>query len=131
MGKAIRILVVAALVVAFTLWWIQRPERARRAFMGHMAQERYEEAAGMLRSPSRLELAPDGSLTVIDQSLESISVPEGKLPFIVGGTPSTDFPEASQMTALGPSTDGVLHTPAVTIHLTVEGARVQIARVDS
>jgi hypothetical protein len=126
-------LAIAAVLVglALAVWWFQRPERTTQAFVGHLSNERYEEAALMLLEPSALELTSGGDLILTDAAGEVTAVPATKLPFLVAGGdeggPDHDF----KMMALGSSTEGVLDTPAVTLFLSVDGGRVPIEGVDS
>jgi hypothetical protein len=122
--------IVIAAGVAVTLQQLGSPERARAAFLGHLHHQRYGEAAAMLAAPSAVEQLPDGGLKVIAQDGTPRVVPAAKLPFRVGGAHS---PEADQFsaTALGPSTNGVLDTPAVVMRLRLDGDRVCIVSVDS
>jgi hypothetical protein len=53
------------------------------------------------------------------------------LPFAVGGHEAPEYADDFRMTALGPSTNGVLHSPAVTLHLAICGGAVRIVGVDS
>lgn len=117
--------------LASTAWWLQRPQRTTEAFAGHLHHARYDEAARMLRAPSSLVVAPDGGLTVVDEAGRSTSVPATQLPFAVGGNAAPEYAGGFRMTALGPSTNGVLHSPAVTLHLAIDGGAVRIVGVDS
>jgi len=116
-------LAIAAVLVglALTVWWLQRPGRTTRAFVGHLSHERYEEAALMLLEPSALAVAAGGDLILTDDAGEVTAVPATQLPFLVAGGddggPDHDF----KMMALGPSTNGVLDMPAVTLYLSVDG----------
>ena len=85
----------------------------------------------MLRAPSALFVVPDGGLTLVDAGGQSTSVPATQLPFVVGGQAVPQVACDFVMTALGPDTDGVLDTPAVTIYLSVDGGGVLIEHVDS
>lgn len=109
------ILLVAGLAVS----WIKHPRRTREAFLSALSHERYEEAARMLRAPSAIEVASDGALTLVDHGGQSTVVAREKLPFKVGGG-SPGLGEIN-MTALGPSTDGILHTPPVVLYLDYDG----------
>jgi hypothetical protein len=127
------LLAASAVVVGLALaaWWFQRPLRTTEAFAGHLNHERYEEAARMLRAPSSLVVAPDGGPTLVDEAGRSTSVPAAQLPFAAGGHAAPEYAGDFRMTALGPSTNGVLHSPAVTLHLAVDGGAVRIVGVDS
>ncbi|MEZ6004037.1 MAG: hypothetical protein R3F33_07605 [Planctomycetota bacterium] len=122
-------LVVLAAGLALAAWWYQRPTRTTQAFAGHLAHGRYAEAAAMVHPPSSLQVAPDGSLLLTDQEGRSTTVPKAKLPFLASDAAAASPQAHFQMTALGPSTDGVLETPAVTLHLNVEGGGIQIVAV--
>lgn len=127
------ILATSALLVvlASTAWWQQRPRRTTEAFAGHISRGRHEEAARMVKAPSALEVAPDGGLILVDETGRPTLVPAAKLPFVVGGQDVPQIRCDLTMTALGPDTDGVLDTPAVTLHLNVDGGGVRIVGVDS
>ncbi|MGI9570678.1 MAG: hypothetical protein ACR2PH_13315 [Desulfobulbia bacterium] len=84
--------------------------------MSDLYHERYEEAARMLRAPSAIAVASDGALNVIDHAGKSTVVPVEQLPFKVNGD-AGDI----RMIALGPSTDGILHSPPVVLHLSYDG----------
>ena len=122
------IVIVAGVIV--TLRQLESPKRAREAFLGHLYHQRYAEAAAMLVAPSTVERLPDGGLKVITQDGTSKVVPAAKLPFKAGGEHSLAADQFSA-TALGPSTNGVLDTPAVVLRLCLDGDRVRIVSVDS
>ena len=126
------ILAVALIIVSAVLLyaWSDLPRRTTQRFAGHLYHQRYDEAASMLRSPSALEVTPDGSLILVDRNENATPVPAAKLPFIVGGReggPENDF----KMTALGRSTNGILDTPPVTLYLSVDGSLVRIEAVEN
>ena len=110
-------------------WWLDQPRRTTGAFVGNMYHERYEDAASMLQPPCAIQVKTDGGLAIVDQNGQSTSVPKVQLPFIVGvhdGDQDHDF----LMTALGPSTEGILHDPPVTLYLTLDGSEVSIESVE-
>lgn len=130
--KTLLLTVTAVLaMVVLTTWWFQRPERTKEAFAGHLYHQRYEEAARLLRAPSSMAIGPDGGLVLVDEAGRRTVVPATKLPFVVGGHEAPEHPGDFRMTALGPSTNGVLDTPAVTLHLSVDGGEVRLEAVDS
>jgi hypothetical protein len=122
------IVIVAGVIV--TLRQLESPKRAREAFLGHLYHQRYAEAAAMLVAPSTVEQLPDGGLKVIAEDGRSKVVPAAQLPFKAGGAHSLAADQFSA-TALGPSTNGVLDTPAVVLRLCLDGDRVRIVSVDS
>ena len=128
--KSLLALAVLLVGIALTVSWIERPKRIRKEFFDHLYHERYEEAALMLNAPCAIELAPDGSLTLVDHKGNSTAVPETKLPFKVGGG-EPKRTGVHSMTALGNSTNGILDSPAVIIYLSVEGGKIRIESVDS
>jgi hypothetical protein len=123
-------LVAFAVAFAFATWWVERPLRTKQAFLGHLSDGRYEDASSMLVAPCRLELLPTGDLIVVDQSGSSTTVLANKLPFKTGGGRDLG-PDEFSATALGPSTGGVLDSPAVTLRLGIESGSVRILGVDS
>jgi hypothetical protein len=131
MTRYIQILLVVVfiiLAIGLTYSWFDRPRRTTERFVGNLYFQRYEDAARMLRPPSALRVDSDGGLALIDKKGRLTSVPKAKLPFKVGGHdggPEHDF----KMTALGPSTGGVLHTPAVTLYLKIVGGDISIESV--
>lgn len=122
------IVIVAGVIV--TIRQLESPKRTKEAFLGHLYHQRYAEAAAMLVAPSAVEQLPDGGLKVTDQGGASKVVPAAKLPFKAGGEHSLAADHFSA-TALGPSTNGVLETPAVVLRLCVDGDRVRIVSADS
>ncbi len=60
-----RIVIVAGVLVAIRQ--LESPRRTKEAFLGHLYQQRYAEAAAMLVAPSAVEQLPDGGLKVTDQ----------------------------------------------------------------
>ena len=126
------ILATAGLLAAVTstVWWVERPKRTRMEFFGHLYHERYDEAALMLSAPCDLKLAADGGITVVDQKGNTTAVSATKLPFLVSGG-NARRPGVHTMTALGESTNGILASPPVIIHLSVEDGKVSIEKVDS
>ena len=127
--KSLLALAVLLVGIGLTVSWIERPKRIRLEFFGHLFHERYEEAALMLNAPCAIELAPDGSLTLVDHKGNSTTVAETKLPFKVSGGKSKR-PGVHSMTALGNRTNGILDSPAVTIYLSVEGGKIRIESLD-
>jgi len=97
--------------------------------MGHLYHQRYDEAAQMLSEPSAIEVAADGQVTLIDHNGNRTNVPTAKLPFMVGGGTEAQ-PGKFSMTALGPSSNGVLETPALTLYLSLDGSKVRIERLN-
>ena len=126
------ILTGVVLLVGITLafWWSQRPQRITQEFAGHLSHERYEEAAKMLRAPCTMELADDGSLSLVDHTGALTTVPAKRLPFRVGGGKDDKASDFS-MTALQGSTKGILDTPAVIVYLSIDGGKVRIESVES
>ena len=123
--KVLFAMVLVLVAVGAAIFWFDQPRRTTEQFVGNMYHERYEEAAGMLLAPSALNVESDGSLVIIDRNGRSITVPKIQLPFIVGGhdhEQEHDF----NMTALGPSTEGILHDTPVTLYLSVVGSEVAI-----
>ena len=126
------ILFLTVLVIAaggLTSFWSDQPRRTTEGFAGDLYHQRYDEAAGMLRAPSALSVDSNGGLVVVDKAGRSITVPKAALPFkVLGGDggPEHDF----KMIALGPSTDGTLHSPPVILYLGVAGAKVTIEGVE-
>lgn len=126
------ILTAAVLLIGITLafWWSQRPKRITQEFAGHLFHERYDDAAKMLHTPCKMELASDGSLTLVDHTGNSTTVPAKRLPFKIGGGKEDDDSDFS-MTALQGSTNGILDTPPVRLYLSIDGGKVRIESVDS
>lgn len=122
-------LVFVLVCVALMYSWSEQSRRTTSRFAGHLYHQRYEEAALMLRPPSSLEVDPDGTLILIDKNSNSTSIPKAKLPFMIGGHEG-DGEHDFMMIALGPSTDGILHTPAVTLHLGIVGGEISIEGVE-
>jgi hypothetical protein len=129
-SKLIFIAVVAIIGFAVTVELIQRPSRLRAQFIGNLYHERYDQAAEMLLPPSAIEASPDGNLTIVSHDRDSVTIPATKLPFMSGGGSSLKSDEFS-VTALGPSTDGILHTPGVVLRLTLDGYKVRIVSIES
>ena len=69
------------------------------------------------------------SVWIVDQNGKSTSVPKVQLPFIVGGHDG-DQDHDFLMTALGPSTEGILHDPPVTLYLKLDGSEVSIESIE-
>ena len=133
MTKILQVLFVVVLVlmaIGVTVYWFDQPRRTTGEFVGDMYHERYEDAAAMLHPPSALTVESDGGLVIVGQDGRSISVSKVQLPFLVGGHDG-DHEHDFVMTALGPSTDGILHDPPVTLYLKLVGDEVAIeAMVD-
>ena len=133
MTKILKIPFVVALVlvvVGGTIHWLAQPQRTTEQFVGNMYHERYEDAAGMIHAPSALNVETDGGLVIADQDGRSISVPKFQLPFIVGGHDG-DHEHDFVMTALGPSTDGILHVQPVTMYLRIVGDEVAVVAMEN
>lgn len=94
-----------------------------------MYHERYEEAAGMLHPPSSLSVEPDGDLVIVDRDGRAVSVPKDQLPFKAGGF-DRDQVDTFKMTALGPSTNGILHHPPVALSMSLVGDEVVIETIE-
>ena len=77
----------------------------------------------MLRAPSASEVAPDGALILVDHNGNSTVVPSEKLPFKVGGG-RLDTGDIN-MTALGASTNGILHSPPAVLYLSYDGGMIR------
>ncbi len=132
MKKYMWMLLVVILVIlgAFLAFYIyDQPRRTTGEFIGNLYQQRYEDAAGMLHPPSSIVMNGEGSLVIVDKNLRSTTVPEVQLPFMssgLNGAVEHDF----AVTALGPSTNGILHHPPVTIYLNIVGDEVSIEMVE-
>ncbi|MAB71179.1 MAG: hypothetical protein CMJ54_01590 [Planctomycetaceae bacterium] len=112
-----------------TYFWFDLPRRTRQGFAGDLYHQRYQAAAGMLLPPSALRVDSEGGLVLVDEAGDSTTVPKAKLPFKIvagNGGPEHDF----KMMALGPSTNGTLDSPPVTLYLAVVGERVTIEAVE-
>lgn len=116
--------------VQLTVWLVHRPTRVTQQFVGHLSQERYSDAAGMLVAPSAIIPTPDGNLAVVDETGRSVEVLASQLPFSSGGG-KADGPGEFSMTALGSSTNGLLDEPAVILYLSTNGGEIRIERVES
>lgn len=121
---------VVLLGLALTSACSRQSRRTTEEFVGHIYHQRYEQANHMLLPPSAIEVAPDGTLILMDQAGETTMVPASKLPFVVGGHDSPEYPCDFVMTALGSSTNGILDSPAVTLYLSLDGSEVCIEGVD-
>ena len=117
------ILVATLIVGGVTKSWIENPRRSRIAFMSHLYHQRYAEASRMLRAPSAIEVGPDGALTLTDCNGNSTVVQSENLPFMVGGGRLNTGD--SSMTALGPSTSGILNSPPAVLYLSYNGGMVR------
>ena len=128
--KAILFLVVIVILVGWlAAFWIGLPKRTSVAFGSDLYHERYQEAAVMLRPPSALDVDSDGGLILVDKAGRVTNVPKNMLPFKVAdgdGGPEHDL----RMMALGPSTNGVLDSPPVTLYLSGGGGRITIEAVE-
>ena len=112
-----------------TCFWFDLPRRTTQRFAGDLHHQRYQAAAVMLLPPSALRVDSEGGLVLVDEAGGSRTVPKAKSPFKVAGGksgPEHDF----KMMALGPSKNGVLDSPPVTLCLGVVGGRVTIEAVD-
>ncbi|WP_039962273.1 hypothetical protein [Rhodopirellula europaea] len=118
-------------VLYLATWLVNRSERVTQEFSDHVSRGRYGAAAQMLTSSCSMKLGADGGLTLVDRDGNPTVVPAAKLPFKVGGGQPRDTAGTFSMTALGSSTNGTLDTPAVIMHLRVDGGRVCIERVES
>lgn len=78
----------------------------------------------MLPTPGAVETAPDGGLILTDGAGKSTAVPAENLPFMAGGGRLEHLGDFSA-TALGTSTGGILHSPAVVINLTSDGGKIR------
>lgn len=122
--------IVAILIgIALTNWWIQRPQRIKAAFVGHLSHERYEEAALMLHAPSAIKLGSDGEVILVDRVGNSTAVPEARLPFLVGGG-EPNGPGDFSMTALQGSKNGWVKGPVI-LYLSINAGKIRIESVDS
>ncbi|MDF1851852.1 MAG: hypothetical protein P1U85_13520 [Verrucomicrobiales bacterium] len=127
-----RILTISALIligIALIDWWVFRPKRTTAAFVDHVSQERYEEAAQMLTPPSAIEVTSGGGLTLVDHAGTSTTVQQEKLPFLSGGG-ETDGPGDFSMTALQGGKKGRVDVPVV-LYLGITGGKIRIDRVDT
>ena len=132
MSKRTKITLIAIAIIAgcaATAHRLDRPRRLRSQFIGNLYHARYDEAAEMLQPPSAIEQGPDGNLQVTAETGNSTTVLANTLPFKSGGGRSLQHGEFSA-TALGPSTNGILHTPAVSLRLTLDGVKVRIVSID-
>jgi hypothetical protein len=109
----------------FILWRIERPKQLLQRFVGHLSNERYNEAAQMLADPCMISVAPDGGLTIVDHRGIKLVVPKARLPFLAGGG-KPDHPSRFSMTALQGSVNGNIPPPVVTIYLSIKGGEVVI-----
>jgi len=108
-------------------YYVQRPERVTKAFAGDLYHERYEQAAEMLVAPSALELAEDGSMTIVDHAGQSTVVPAGRLPFMISGGREGDPGDFSMSAIQG----DLQATPFFHLYLSIDGGKVCIERVGS
>ena len=132
MSKGTKIILIAIAIttgVAATALRLDRPRRLRSQFIGNLYHARYDDAAEMLHPSSAIEQSPDGNLHVTAENGVATTVLSEKLPFKAGGGRSLK-PEEFSATALGPSTNGILHTPAVSLRLTLDGVKVRIVSID-
>ena len=120
---------LVVVIIGMSIYWLDQPRRTTGAFVGNMYHERYEDAASMLQPPCSIQVEPDGGLAIVDQNGNSTSVPKVQLPFIVGGHDG-DEDHDFLMTALGPSTEGILHDPPVTLYLKLDGSEVSIESIE-
>ena len=134
MKHALEFVVAIVVIATAAFYWLERPDRIASEFASHVHAGEYETAAGMLSAPSAIEAKPDGTVVLTDRSGTSFSVPADKLPFAVAGAApgeSERFPGAtSMMLALGSSTNGILDSPPVALHLSHDGSGVHIEGVD-
>ena len=134
MKHALEFVVAIVVIAAAAFSWLERPDRIASEFASHVHAGEYERAAGMLAAPSAIEVKPDGTVVFTDRSGASVSVPAEKLPFAVADAASGGserFPGAtSMMLALGSSTNGILDSPPVALHLSHDGSGVHIEGVD-
>ena len=131
MSRYLWLLLVAVLLLVgtgVTISWLGKPRRMAEQFIGNLYSERYDDAARMLHAPSSLIVETDGSLTLVDKNGNSTSVPSEKLPFIASDMDSHEHDFA--VTALGPSTNGILHSPPVTLYLKRVGGEVSIEAIE-
>lgn len=135
MQPALKLLAALAVIAAVALYWIERPDRIASEFASHIHAGEFESAAGMLSAPSAIEVQPDGSVVFTDRNGTFVSVPADKLPFAVADAASGDserVPGATiMMLALGSSPNGILDSPPVALHLSIDGGGVHIEGVDS
>ena len=122
---------VAALVTAFaeTDWFAYRPHRLVSKFVGHLSNQRYEEAAQMLRAPSSIEVTLDEGLIVADHTGNTTTVVKASLPFLSGGGTSTG-PDHFSVSALKGRTAGGSVKDPITIYLSFDGGKIRIKSVD-
>jgi len=81
----------------------------------------------MLSAPSAIEVAPEGGLTIVDHSGNSVTVPEARLPFHSGGG-KPDGPGDFSMTALQGAKNGKVENPVV-IYLALDSGKIRVERV--
>jgi len=129
-SKFIFLAVVATIGIVLVAEWVQRPGRLRAQFIGHLYHGRYVEADEMLLPPSAIVVGADGGLTIVAHDGGAMPVPATKLPFMSGGGRSLKSGEFSA-TALGPSTNGILNSDAVSLRLTLDGYNVCIVSIDT
>ena len=122
---------LAAIFLCFAVanWALFRPQRVTSAFVGHLSNERYEEASLMLSAPSSIEMDSEGGLTLIDRAGNQTTVQEARLPFLAGGG-KLEGPGDFSMTALQGAENGRVTDPVV-IYLDLDGGKVQIEKVDT
>lgn len=128
--KTIILLSILLTVGCFTIWWIERPKQLLQQFVGHLSNERYDEAAQMLANPSKISVEPDGGLVIADHSGSKMVVPEARLPFLAGGG-KPDHPSLFSMTAIQGSVNGNIPPPVITIYLSIKGGKVIIDEVSN
>ena len=129
--KTLQFLLVAVLIllaVGVFIHWFGQPQRTRERFASVMFEERYADAASMLQPDSEISMSSEG-LVIFDRNRFSTLVPRHMLPFQVVGHDG-DREHDLVMTALGPSVNGILNEPPVTIHLSVVGDRVVIEAIE-
>ena len=117
-------------VVYLATWFVHRSNRTTERFAYHVFRAQYSDAAEMLTAPCSVRLEADGGLTLVDRTGKSTVVPQGQLPFKVGGGQPNALGDFS-MIALGSSTNGMLDAPAVIMYLSVEGGKIRIEHVGS
>lgn len=134
MKHALKLVVAIVVIAAGSLYWLERPDRIASEFASHVHAGEYETAATMLSAPSGIEVQPDGTLVLTDRNGTSVSVPADKLPFAVSGAARADSKRfsgaTSTMLALGSSAHGILDSPPVALHLSIDGGGVHIEGVD-
>lgn len=128
--RVLSLLLLLGLGVYWGAFALDRPNRAMSSFIRLVGVGDFDAANALLREPCRFVQNESGDLNIADKEGGSIRLPKAKLPFLVSDRARLKGIGDSSMTALGPSSNGILESNPVHLYLRKQGCSISIVQVE-